>query len=477
MRWSPLQGAIFDAIEDPNGGSLAIVARAGSGKTTTLLEGARRVTPRGRMGIVAFARRSKERVIDAGAPSHFEVKTLHAMGLALLRSHNRSLRVDEDGSKLRDILDEECRDVSRGMREAVRRATFAAKTHLLSTVDELRTVLNRDDEVDLTAEEVRYAAELVLRVLFICAERDDLIDFADMVWLPVHLGLGESRYRTLCVDEVQDLTGAQVMLTARVARGGRVFGFGDPAQAIYQFGGADDDALGLLAGETAARSLPLSISYRCPKAVVREAQRIVPDIQSTEDAPDGLVVRGSNLRGVGIGDLVLSRTNAPLLRICLDFVRAGKPAYVAGKAFGEGLVAMLDRSKAATPHEFLRWLAAWEKREASKAEGDEKGIERAADRVACFAALAGDVATMRELRQRIERLFTVPRGGAIVCSTVHQMKGEESDRVFLLADTFRASTSKIEADPAAYAGKEEANLLYVGITRARRALHYVHGVR
>lgn len=40
--WSPLQTAIFNLIEDPNGGNAIIEAVAGSGKTTTIVEGAKR---------------------------------------------------------------------------------------------------------------------------------------------------------------------------------------------------------------------------------------------------------------------------------------------------------------------------------------------------------------------------------------------------------------------------------------------------
>lgn len=476
MRWSRYQSAIFDAVER-GADSTMVVARAGSGKTTTLLEAARRTPVRGRRGIVAFAKRSKERVVDANPPEDFEVKTLHAMGLGLLAKHNPRLSVDKEGEKLRAILAAECSGVSMQMRDAVKSATFQAKTHLLSTKDEIRTVLNRMDDVDITAEQVNHVADLVLRVLFECRERDDLVDFADMVWLPVELGLGESRYRFLFVDEVQDLTAAQVGLASRVAKGGRVFGFGDPAQAIYQFGGADDDALALLGEQTGATSLPLSISYRCPKAVVREAKRIVADIEATEDAPEGTVVRGSSLRSVGPGDLILSRTNAPLLRMCLDFVRAHKPAYVAGRAHGEALLKMLDRSRARSPRDFMAWLSLWAERESARVEGDEKGADRVTDRVECFSVLSEGVGTMQELRTRIECLFAAPRGQSIVCSTVHQMKGEEFDRVFLLADTFRTTLAQIEADPGAAEGKEETNLLYVAITRAKKALHYVHGVR
>lgn len=53
--WSPLQTAIFNLIEDPNGGNAIIEAVAGSGKTTTIVEGVKRA--RGTTIFLAFNKR------------------------------------------------------------------------------------------------------------------------------------------------------------------------------------------------------------------------------------------------------------------------------------------------------------------------------------------------------------------------------------------------------------------------------------
>jgi superfamily I DNA/RNA helicase len=53
----------------------------------------------------------------------------------------------------------------------------------------------------------------------------------------------------------------------------RFVAVGDPHQAIYGFRGANSDALDKIVARFACRTLPLSVSYRCSKAVVAEAQK------------------------------------------------------------------------------------------------------------------------------------------------------------------------------------------------------------
>ena len=48
------------------------------------------------------------------------------------------------------------------------------------------------------------------------------------------------------------------------------------------FAGASANALDELIDELQAEVLPLTMTWRCPKAVVRLAQRIVPDIEAAD---------------------------------------------------------------------------------------------------------------------------------------------------------------------------------------------------
>ena len=53
-RWSDFQRAIFAAVEDPDGGNVAVRARAGTGKTTVICEAVRRMPRTGSTLVLAF---------------------------------------------------------------------------------------------------------------------------------------------------------------------------------------------------------------------------------------------------------------------------------------------------------------------------------------------------------------------------------------------------------------------------------------
>ena len=89
------------------------------------------------------------------------------------------------------------------------------------------------------------------------------------------------------------------------------------------------------------------------------------------------------------------------------------------------------------------------------------------DKRDCLFALSDGCGSVEALLGRIEALFTdVQEGRYVLLTSTHKAKGLEWDRVYLLADTYRADKSP---DP------QEAHLLYVGITRAKNELVMVSG--
>jgi DNA helicase II / ATP-dependent DNA helicase PcrA len=81
----------------------------------------------------------------------------------------------------------------------------------------------------------------------------------------------------------------RALLRMMVAEGGRCISVGDENQACYGFTGADADAMDLVAQDWNAVRMPLSINYRCSKAVVRHAQTMVPEIEARDQAPEGSI--------------------------------------------------------------------------------------------------------------------------------------------------------------------------------------------
>src|SRR5690606_4522380 len=79
--------------------------------------------------------------------------------------------------------------------------------------------------------------------------------------------------------------------------------------------------------------LPLSVSYRCPVAPVALARRFSPDMLPRSGAPTGTVTQlpsGALPRAVRPGDLVMSRTNAPLVGLAMAFASRGTACVVLG---------------------------------------------------------------------------------------------------------------------------------------------------
>ena len=168
------------------------------------------------------------------------------------------------------------------------------------------------------------------------------VDFDDMTYLPVRLGLARATYDLTVVDEAQDMSPTQILLAqALTYSAGRMVYVGDSEQAIYSWRGADVNVLSRVVEDFGATVLPLNITHRCPKSVVALAAQIVPDFTAADDAPDGIVDSLATpallLATAKPGDAILSRKNAPLADLCLALLRNGVRARIEGRDIGAAL--------------------------------------------------------------------------------------------------------------------------------------------
>lgn len=96
------QAQVFDWVETGEGNAI-IVAVAGAGKTTTLIEACTRM--RGRVAMAAYNKRIADEIkekIAARGMRHVDVGTFHSFGFRAWRKLNRDVRVD--GRKLTKIM-------------------------------------------------------------------------------------------------------------------------------------------------------------------------------------------------------------------------------------------------------------------------------------------------------------------------------------------------------------------------------------
>lgn len=523
---------------------IIIVARAGTGKTTTLI-GALQclkgmpptdargniLTPspqqkavwdavcesRGKASSVCFTafNSSIAKELQTRVPAGYAAMTMHALGSKAVRRMFPNIRVLDDGTaRVNDIiarlLGKDIRDLRRDqpvLVAATRRLVSLCKMNLIGleagtplavTTAALGELADYYD-IELADDKKDYREQvynLVPDVLNKCLDvRHDLImDFDDMIWLPVALDLPVDKYDLLLVDEAQDLNRCQQALARKAGR--RLVFCGDPRQAIYGFAGADAESMTRLGEELKATdrgclTLPLTVTRRCGKAIVAEAKKIVADFEAHESNPAGSVstarrkVEANIAPATGAwpyqqlardGDMVLCRCNAPLVSECFRFIKAGRKANIQGRNIGKGLIDLIERMKANSVAELVAKVDDWRAHEVQKEQAKRNpseakviGIEDKADCVICFTE--GSL-TVYDVIRKINDVFTDDKDKpGIRLSSIHKAKGLEAHRVFLLQ--LEGACVPHPMAKAPWEVEQEMNLKYVAVTRAIDELVYV----
>lgn len=286
------------------------------------------------------------------------------------------------------------------------------------------------------------------------------------------------------VHNCQDLNRAQFELIKKVCNGHtRVVTVGDRRQSIYSFRGADTKSMDNFQAEFRAKELPLSICYRCPKSHILLAQAIVPEIECAETAIEGTIshkVLQDAILQMQEKDLVLCRTNAPLIKVAFAIIRSGKKAVVRGRDIGKNLLKLIEKYKADNLGELYLKLNNYQKLQQEKLDLIERGkydkkkknsILANIDSVETITAIMEDCQTIDDVRLKISTIFSDEKEG-IVCSSVHRAKGFEADNVFIInRDNMPHPMAKTDEEI-----EQEMNILYVALTRSKNELCIIKGV-
>lgn len=506
--WSDYQLALFDNIA--NGiGHTVVKAVAGSGKSTSILECLKYLPPGLDTLFVAFnkpiAASLAEKILKLGL-LRVKACTLHSYGSGIVRRSFRDLQFNGDrvlslfdlGNKagvlkfrqavieIAKNLDPKMKPESAftfDMKKDIIKAVSLAKGQLAGDGAKVEKIID-DFEIEsarrspvpgiILPKEIENAllkafVDDVLALLVRCANlTDGQFDYDDMIWLPVVLDLPQTKYDRVFVDETQDLNPVQIELVMRAIKpNGRICAVGDPKQAIYGFRGADEYAVENVVKRLEATILPLSVCYRCSKAVIREAKKFVPDIEHAPNAEEGSVSKASMkemLRNAKPGQFILSRANAPLVSLCMQFLKEGRPAMIKGRDIGSSLASFVQKSAAPGVPELIDYVEAWRDVEIQRLTAKRRDTTNVEDRAECIIAIADGALTVHEVISRIEKLFVDKDDETkfIVLSSTHKAKGLEREQVWLLQSTYMRRE-----------GSEEENLYYVAVTRAQKNLFLV----
>jgi len=498
---SAYQQAIFDWVADGTGSAI-VKAVAGSGKTTTVKRCLPFIPEHKSVQLLAFnnsaAKSLKEAIAmlvqesrDGRQYKGVRANTFHSLGYGaiLKRLALKPEQITTTDKKIRNVAKSLLGDLEYDVYadfcvHLVGLAKGAGIGPLTPDVaDAWYTLISHHDlyldDVEATEERAIVIARDLLRESNRLAEirpgSAPIIDYDDMLYLPLLWRCKLWQNDWVFVDEAQDTSPARRALAKLALRpGGRLVAVGDDRQAIYGFTGASADAMDLIREEFRCVELPLTVSYRCPKAVAVKVRDLVPYFEVPESAIEGEVkscTLADAMTVLGPQDAILCRQTAPLVELCFNLIGRGKPCAVLGKDIATGLVSLINRQKAKGLDALIAKLEDYRDREVAKhmAKGEEGKAEAVSDRVACILTIASHLnereRTVPALVRKIEDMFT-EGNDVLSLATIHKVKGREYRRVAILMP---------ELMPSKWARQEhqyqqELNLQYVGWTRAMETL-------
>lgn len=396
---SEYQVKIFDYLTESSG-NLVVSAKAGSGKTSTMLSSLSLLPVHSRKLFLAFNKSIVSEISDRLEREEIEgvdVQTTHSKGFELLRTViaprrkfnlqngkyyvilrqqleqdygiSRRLPAKEMMSEQKRILSN-CLDLITEARQYLRDKEYyinrlekrlkeleetekeitenkklkkKEKNLALGEIGNLRTYLGGKRKIyDTVFKCLDYSKLCVLNPV----SGEVTIDYLDMLWLPAILDfeIPESKkYDIVFIDEVQDITYATLVLFQKfIATGGRFVAVGDERQRINGFAGSYPDVFPELLSRPGTKLLKLPVSFRCPKSVVRLAKRIVSGIKSAPGAKEGKIYENTRLEDLPQGCMLLSRQASCLLAYYFYLVSLGRRCCIKGIDIMKKIESVLD---------------------------------------------------------------------------------------------------------------------------------------
>lgn len=497
LKPSHYQEAIYDFVEH-DVGNLVVEAAAGAGKTSTLLQ-ILRLLPSDKKVLFCAFNKDIVKEITKKVPkdiTNVDIRTVHSLGFLMIQRNLKGEEIIPNENKYRQFiynnLDEismidttymKYKDRMKYIDNICDLVDFA-RYYLVNSEKEIEKLVDRYD-VDIIADEV----EATIKVLEWGKTSINEIDFTDMIWLPYVLDLKPIGllFDYILGDECQDFSIAQRELLLRCRKiNTRMFFFGDKNQAIYSFASADPQSFDVLKSLPNTKSLPLSISYRCAKNIVRFAQNIVETIEHNEaNVNEGEIKYNVQLEEVEDGDMVLCRNNAPLMKIYNDFIRMGKKCQIKGKDIGLNLKKLVKSMKQDELNVSLEkdglfvrlYDSLFSMRDKmikqsgldNKTIMNDSKITSRLDMIKALEVLSEGLNTSDELVDKISNMFSDKKINGISLSTIHKAKGLEAINVYIVCPSLmpcKSATLPWELE-------QERNLQYVAYTRAKNKLGFI----
>ena len=364
---STYQKDILNFVEY-NQGNLLVNAKAGSGKTSTLvLISEKLLKDNKKMLFLAFNKSIVEELGRKLTDSNCQIKTIHSTGYSFIRSHlyrkhnkNYELDVTEEKTKniVKEIFEKEClsdvkfanmdlpdddfKDLVYDLQKELLTLCNFCRFYMVNyhtpqgvyyvldkCCDKLRDakgmgITNLPAIVELIIDEIKTRFENpTINELTKLPHYE--IDYVDMIYFPLYYNMYtpyslKDYLDYVMIDESQDLSILQQMFVRKLNNGRTRYVFvGDEKQAIYGFAGADTHSINNIKKNFVLTELPLNICYRCPENVIKISKSLVPEIEWNKQREDignvQSIDREEFYNMLKPGDMILARKNKDLVRI------------------------------------------------------------------------------------------------------------------------------------------------------------------
>lgn len=453
------------------GNTLKIKAFAGTGKTATLVEIAKQMPARG-----LYLAYNKSIQVDAQTkfPEHVVCKTSHSLAYGHMYNEiNGRVKSSITPTEFMHYIDVS----SRGNYSSFEISFLAIKVLRLFCISwhkEIGDHFFDDKEFSMLGDEedqkavVRYICILAEEYWSKCVSDMSLPlehDFYLKMFQLKYINLSK-RFDYIMLDEAQDASPVLLNIVGRQTT--QKIYVGDAHQQIYAWRGAIN-AMNFLDGEEAY----LTQSFRFGKEVADKANILLKFLYEKETLLGNENIDSKIVTKKPKKLTILSRTNAKLILNLVDNIN--KKIHVIG-GVDEVLVmaksgfALYQGRKEDVKHSKLRYFHSW----GALIKFNENFNDPDIGFLVKILDKYGD--KFDEIIRKIECANYVHESQAsIVLSTIHKAKGREWDNVLLDGD-FPMFLECECLKEALRQSKEEFNLLYVGVTRAKKQLMLAKGV-
>ncbi|NJO17707.1 MAG: ATP-dependent helicase [Thioploca sp.] len=460
------QQNFIDAIQNDSN-NLICLARAGTGKTSTIIQA---VKPMSNYLFASFGKDAVGELITRGVNSK-NARTLNSICFSVIKDNIRYVNVDTSrcykivkslaqrrfGAYIAKIMEIVNFIRASGEYEINERNEFNFYNVALNYVIEEGYY---DNTKYVSAEEV---AEICNNALCILAESGKELDLSDQTWWP-YLYRNQWKFNnlaeTVIIDEFQDMSWCQLSTAMKI--GTRLALIGDDRQAIYEWRGASSDNVNRCVKQLNAKIFKLTTSFRCAKKIIALAQKYVPDIKAFNNAPDGIIdsiLAFETPKHVMPGDFIIVRNNVDGIAQYLHLINNNIACQVQGTGLTKQLKAIIKDFYDSNSSNFINWLNGWANEKTVIAENNGIFDSKFNDLANCLSILYEACnKDLNQVENKLDFMTSDTKAENIVTiGTAHRLKGREANRVFMHYNFTEADIS-------------EQNVKYVALTRAKKHL-------